>query len=91
MQERKRCPVTLGYWALLKKKKKKTEKGNLFYLFIIDTDISFSLFNYLFVFGLLGFRCFRRAFPCCRERGLLSVGVHGLLTVVGSLVAAHGP
>ena len=87
MQERRRCLGYLGYWALLKKKKKE----NLFYLFILDTDIYFSLFIYLFVFGLLGFCCFGRALPRCRERGLLSVGVHGLLTVVESLVAARGP
>ena len=36
----------------------------------------------------LGLRCW--AFSSCGERGLLFIGVHGLLIAVASLVAEHG-
>ena len=39
---------------------------------------------------MLGLRCCVRAFSSCGERGLLFVAVHGLLTVVASLVVEHG-
>ena len=38
----------------------------------------------------LGLCCCTRAFCSCGEQGLLFVVVHGLLTVVASLVAEHG-
>ena len=43
---------------------------------------------YLFL-AVLGLRCCTWAFFSCSERGLLLVAVHGLLTVVASLVTEH--
>ena len=40
--------------------------------------------------SVLGLRCCVQAFSSCRERGLLFVAVHRLLTAVASLVAEHG-
>ena len=51
--------------------------------------ILFIFYLFLFLAGL-GLRCCVRAFSSCGERGLLFVAVHGLLTVVASLVAEHG-
>ena len=39
---------------------------------------------------MLGLRCCARAFSGCRRWGLIFVAVHGLLTVMASLVAEHG-
>ena len=48
------------------------------------------LFIYLFMFlATLGLRCCARAFPTCRERGLLFVAVRGLLIAVASFVVEH--
>ena len=44
---------------------------------------------YLFL-AVLGLRCWVRAFSGCGERGLLFVGVCGLLIAVASLVAEQG-
>ena len=44
---------------------------------------------YLFL-AALGLHCCMRAFSSCGERGLLFVGVRGLLIAVASLVAEHG-
>ena len=53
-----------------------------------------STFIYLFIYylflALLGLRCCVQAFSSCGELGLLFLAVHGLLTVVASLVAEHG-
>ena len=57
----------------------------LFFIF----NIFINLFIYLFL-AALGLRCCVQAFSSCGERGLLFVAVHGLLTVVASLVAEHG-
>ena len=46
------------------------------------------LFIYLFM-AALGLLCCARAFSSCGERGLLFVVMHGLLTVVASLLAEH--
>ena len=54
----------------------------LFFFFLI-------LFIYLFL-AALGLRCCTRAFSSCDQRGLLFVGVRGLLIAVASLVAEHG-
>ena len=45
---------------------------------------------YLFM-AALGLPCCVRAFSSCSEQGLLFVAVCGLLIVVTSLVAEHGP
>ena len=46
---------------------------------------------YLFSFlAVLGLRCCTQAFSSCGEWGLLFVAVHGLLTVVASLVVEQG-
>ena len=52
-----------------------------------DSFFYFFLF-YLFL-AAMGLRCCARAFSSCGERGLLFDAVHGLLTVVASLVAEH--
>ena len=57
----------------------------LFYFYFI----LFIYFIYLFL-AVLGLRCCAWAFSSCGERGLLFVGVRGLLTAVASLVAEHG-
>ena len=45
----------------------------------------------MFLFlAVLGLRCCERAFSGWGEQGLLFVVMHGLLTVVASLVAEHG-
>ena len=50
----------------------------------------FNTFIYLFLFlAALGLRCCAQAFFSCSERGLLFVGVCGLLIAVASLVAKH--
>ena len=51
--------------------------------------VFFCLLFCLFFLAVLGLRCSVRAFSSCRERELLLVVVHGLLTVVASLVAEH--
>ena len=38
---------------------------------------------------VLGLGCCSPAFSSCGEQGLLVIAVHGLLTVVASLVAEH--
>ena len=66
-------------------------------LFLDHTFIRHHLFIYLFIYllfiylflAVLGLRCCAWAFSSCSERGLLFVVVHGLLTVVASLVAEH--
>ena len=40
--------------------------------------------------AVLGLRCFVQAFSSCGERGLLFIGVRGLLIAVASLVAELG-
>ena len=48
-------------------------------------------FIYLFIFGCVGSSLLcARAFSSCGERGLLFIGVRGLLIAVASLVAEHG-
>ena len=54
-----------------------------------ESFFSFTLFYFLF-FAALSLRCCSQAFSSCGERGLLFVAVHGLLTVVASLVAEYG-
>ena len=49
----------------------------------------FFLLIYLFLVAL-GLRCCAWAFSSCSQRGLLFVGVRGLLITVASLVAEHG-
>ena len=49
----------------------------------------FSVFFFFFL-ATLGLHCCTRAFSSCGEWGLLLIAVHGLLTVVASLVAEHG-
>ena len=49
----------------------------------------FIYFIYLFL-AALGFRCCEWAFSSCGERGLLFVGVGGLLIVMASLFVEHG-
>ena len=44
---------------------------------------------YLFL-AALGLCCCIRAFSSCRERGLISVVLHGLLIAVASLAVEHG-
>ena len=51
--------------------------------------VFFKNFIYLFL-AALGLHCCTQAFSSCGELGLLFVAVHGLLTVVASLVAEHG-
>ena len=54
---------------------------------------SFLKKNYLFIYlfmAALGLHYCARAFSSCCERGLLFVGVHGVLITVASLVAEHG-
>ena len=55
-----------------------------FFFFLI-----FKIFIYLFL-AALGLRFYARAFSSCGKQGLLFVVVHGLLTVVASLVVEHG-
>ena len=50
---------------------------------------SINLFICLFL-AALGLPCCAWAFSRCSERGLLFVGVHGLLIAVAPLVAEHG-
>ena len=56
---------------------------------------TFFFFNFIFFFiylfmAVLGLRFCARAFSSCGDRGLLFIAVHGLLTVVASLVMEHG-
>ena len=46
-------------------------------------------FIYLFL-AALDLCCCAWAFSSCGERGLLFVAVHGLLTLVASLIVEHG-
>lgn len=49
-----------------------------------------SLFErYLFTLAMLGLPCFARAFSGYGDRGLLSLGVHGLIIVVAASVVVH--
>ena len=48
-----------------------------------------NLFIYLFL-AALGLRCCAQIFSSCGERGLLFIGVRGLLIGVASLVVEHG-
>ena len=62
----------------------------------MGTVIRFFLFIYLFIIYLfmaaLGLRCCTLGlFSSCSKRGLLVVAVRGLLIMVASLVAEHGP
>ena len=50
----------------------------------------FLIFIFYLFLAVLGLRCCRRASSSCGERGLLFVGVCGLLIVVASLVAELG-
>ena len=45
---------------------------------------------FIYFLAVLGLHCCAQAFSSCGGRGLLLVAVHGLLTVVASLVAEHG-
>ena len=56
------------------------------FFFVINL---FLFFIYLFL-GMLGLRCYARAFSSCSERGLLFIAVRGLLIAVASLVEEHG-
>ena len=57
----------------------------------ISGDILHFLIYFIYLFlAVLGLHCCARAFPSCGEQGLLFVAVHRLLTVVASLVVAHG-
>ena len=58
------------------------------FFFSLAGVLSRFLFIYLFM-AVLGLHCCVRAFSSCSEWGLLFVAVHGLLTVVASLVAEH--
>ena len=62
----------------------------IFFVFIdkIFKNIYF-IYYHLFL-AALGLRCCAWAFSSCGERGLLFVGVRGLLIVVASLFAEHG-
>ena len=63
---------------------------------LLSSSSNFSIcwFFFLNLFYLslaaLGLCCCVRAFSSCGERGLLFVGVHGLLIAAASLVAEHG-
>ena len=54
----------------------------------MDLFILLLFFNLKFL-AALGLCCCAWAFSSCGERGLLLVAVHGLLTVVASLVVEH--
>ena len=54
--------------------------------FLIASPNILFLLNYLFILAALGLRCFAWAFSSYGEQGQLFLGVHGLLTVVISLV-----
>ena len=58
-------------------------------IFLLEASSAyfFKIINFL---AALGLRCCTRAFSSCGERELPFVAVHGLLTVVASLVAEHG-
>ena len=58
-----------------------------FFFFFFFNFIYLCMFLFL---AALGLRCCMRAFSSCGERGLLFVGVRGLLIAVASLAAEHG-
>ena len=65
-------------------------------LFSITNRSYFSFKRFLvklffFFLAVLGLHCWARSFCNCGEQGLLFVAVRGLLIVVASLVAEHGP
>ena len=55
----------------------------------LDKGFFFSFLFYKFIL-YLGLCCCIQTFSSCGEWGLLFFVVHGLLTVVASLVAEHG-
>ena len=59
--------------------------------FVCSAFFKKNLFYFIYLFLVaLGLCCCTRAFSSCGEWGLLFIAVHGLLTVVVSLVAEHG-
>ena len=60
-----------------------------FFFFLIFSN--FILFYLFLLLAVLGLRCCTWTFSSCGKQGLLLVVVHGLLTVVASLVVEHGP
>ena len=53
--------------------------------------VKLGVFFFNLFLAALGLCYCMQAFSSCRERGLLFIAVHGLLTAVASLVAEHRP
>ena len=60
------------------------------FLVLLFIYFKFIYFTDLFL-AVLGLHCCARASSSCGEQGLLFIVVCGLLIVVASLVAEHGP
>ena len=50
----------------------------------------YSYYLFIYLLAALGLRCCEQAFSSCGERGLLFVGVCGLLIIVASLLRSTG-
>ena len=60
-----------------------------FFLKLLAPLIIIYLFILFFILAVLGLRFCARASSSCGKRGPLLIAVHGLLTIVASLVAEH--
>ena len=68
---------------------KKFIRGTFLFFFFSFFFKCIYFFNFILFLAVLCLRCCARAFPGCRERGLLFVVVRRLLIAVASLVAEH--
>ena len=66
------------------------KENSLLFHSIIAVQAQNSFYCFFFGGAVLGLCCCAQAFTSCGERGLLFVGVRGLLIVVASLVVEHG-
>ena len=70
-----------------------TESNGDFFFFFLRNSFIFIIYLFiLFIFlAVLGLRFCARAFSSCGKRGPLFIAVRGPLTIVASVVVAHGP